>query len=181
MDMGGPRYELLFRLLRALKRGREERRRKRLPPKRTHWVAEDQPFQATLENYGRPPDETWAIYLAEETGPESRLSPGFDPWTIFDRENGYAIYAKTCDTTLYVYTEDERRVYTKLRDFIDDVADANTSIHWKKTNLSPDDVVIRQVNIAVPYQTSAPQWAAVHQASLYARSRGVPLFVTSIY
>lgn len=171
----GVRVEFFRRLARAVKGWLEARRLKRNPPV--------DPYAGLPEvsGEGRPPDEAWGLAVARKTAPDSWLTPGFEPWAVFDRESGCAIYAKTLDTLDYTYIKDRRRIYVDIIRCVDAIGGYPFSLHWKKSNLSPDDITRQRLDLAVPYQTSVDQWAAIHRATIHGMKRGVAIHTTRLF
>ncbi|MEA9711423.1 hemagglutinin repeat-containing protein [Xanthomonas campestris] len=128
-----------------------------------------------IQGQGMP----WENYLASEMPASSRLPPNFKTFDFYDEATRTAVSAKTLDTTTLAKVANPGQVYSSLKTNIDQVTKF-TSYELKSVNLRASQIVNREVNVAIPKNTNASQWAEINRAMQYAQSQGVKLKITVI-
>ena len=118
-------------------------------------------------------------YLAAHLSSRYLHTPEANTWDFFDAESGEAISAKTLDTTTYSYAAKPNRVYSTLKSYIDKAAGYGNG-QLRGWDVDPAAVATKQIQLAVPEETSPAQWDALISAQHYAESRGVGFVVTRI-
>ncbi|WP_420998498.1 hypothetical protein ACKI2N_032010 [Cupriavidus sp. 30B13] len=126
-----------------------------------------------IQGQGMP----WENYLADQLPAGSRLPPNFKTFDFFDRMEGVAISAKTLDTTTVARLAKPEQIYTSLKANVDATASFE-GYTLRGVSLYADDVAARQLRVAVPERTTAPQWQQIQRAIDYGQSKGVQIIVT---
>lgn len=120
----------------------------------------------------------WEDYLAGQLPSSSRLPPNFKTFDFYDIDSGNAISAKTLDTTTPSRLADPSRVYSSLKGNIDSVVNFDKPYTLSGTTLDPALITSRELQVAVPAETTPAQWQQIEQAIQYGKSNGVNVIVT---
>lgn len=128
-----------------------------------------------IQGQGMP----WEEYIAKQKSAASRLPPNFKTFDFFDNETGVATSAKTLDTTTPAKLADPTTVYQSLKGNIDAAVDFK---HYELSGkvLDASQITARELQVAVPEQTTAAQWAQINRAIDYGNSVGVRVVVTPV-
>lgn len=97
---------------------------------------------------------------------------------FFNEITGSAISAKTLDTTTYTYSRNVGKIFSKLAKYID--AASNYNIKRTVYDLDPALIKDRQIQLAIPYDTTPAQMRQIYRAISYATSKNIHLEVTRI-
>ncbi len=128
-------------------------------------------------NWAADQGKTWEDYLAKTLAAKRlhSLSKAFD---FFKPEVREAISAKTLNTLSMVYIRNPRKIFEKLKTYIDTAAD-----YWQPRgdiDLDPKDIESKTLHLAVHGYTSPMQWRYLHAAFAYGKKRGVSVVITRI-
>lgn len=130
---------------------------------------------AGIKGQGMP----WEDFLAGQMPASSRLPANFKTFDFYDEATKTAISAKTLDTTTAAKIANPSQVYSSLKGNIDSVTKFS-NYELQPVNLKAADIVVREVQVAVPKATTPAQWVEINRANQYAASQGVKLKVTVI-
>ncbi|VWC79076.1 filamentous hemagglutinin [Burkholderia contaminans] len=122
----------------------------------------------------------WENYLEPKMPTGSRLPPNFKTFDFFDLESGVATSAKTLDTTLQSRVTSPQQVYTSVKGNIDDMLNYDKPYTLQGRRVEPAQISSRELQLAVPEQTSAVQWEQINRAIQYGESQGVKVVVTTV-
>ena len=121
----------------------------------------------------------WEDSLAIQLPAESRLPTNFKTFDFFDRETGLATSAKTLDTTTAAKIANPSQVYYSLKTNVDAAARFTTS-ELSGAKILENQIITREVQVAIPAQTTSAQWEQINKAIAYAQTKGVVLKVTKV-
>jgi hypothetical protein len=107
-----------------------------------------------------------------------RLQPGSTTFDFMNDANGEAISDKTLNTLSVTYIKSPWKIYSRLEEYIDAAADYNK--RRVGTDVDPEAIRSRTIQLAVPEYTSPRQWHYLFRAVIYAKSRGVRMYITRI-
>jgi hypothetical protein len=119
-------------------------------------------------------------YAETQLPPGSRLAPGAWTWDFFDEAYGYAVSVKTLNTGSYTYCSNPSAIYSRLKGYVDAAATYRMKSRWRSSNVPPDKIVIRQIQLAVLASTAPEQRIQINRAILYGETRGVSVVVTRV-
>jgi hypothetical protein len=127
-----------------------------------------------IQSQGLPWDKavTELRFGAKQQPPGSKV---FDHYVQFSRT---AISAKTLNTLSIYYIKNSRKIFDKLRKYVNDVADYNEPRAY--FDLKPKDISSREIQLAIPEYTSPDQWLQIDRAISYSKARNVKLVVTRV-
>lgn len=107
-----------------------------------------------------------------------RLRPGSTTFDFMNDATGEAISDKTLNTLSVTYIKRPWKIYSRLEEYIDAAADYNK--RRVGTDVDPESIRSRTIQLAVPEYTSPRQWQYLFRAVIYAKSRGVRMYITRI-
>jgi hypothetical protein len=111
--------------------------------------------------------------LLEATGDLGRRSPPtFPTFDFFDFDSGLATSAKTLDTRALTYTDRPSRIFGRLRDYIDRI-ERFEQARSGNFRIWPGQIERRQLELAVPFDTTPEQVIQFQRAIDYASERGI--------
>ncbi|MFZ6774933.1 DUF6862 domain-containing protein [Undibacterium sp. SXout7W] len=118
-------------------------------------------------------------YVASTLPPETRLPANFRTFDFFDKETGVATSVKTLDTTTAAKVANPSQVYSSLKGNVDAVANF-TEAKLSGTELKAAQINARELNVAIPANTTPTQWTEINKAIQYGQSKGVIVKITVI-
>lgn len=121
--------------------------------------------------------EPWEVYLARLNAEAKRQASNAKAFDLFNETTGEAISAKTMSTLSVGYIKNPQRIYNKMHTYIGEAADYTARV---PTDVDPDLIKSKTLQLAVPEYTSSTQWRYLHRAIRYGRSRGVRVIITRI-
>ena len=127
-----------------------------------------------IQGQGMP----WENYLAGQLPDGSRLPPNFKTFDFYDLETGNAISAKTLDTTTASRSANPTRIYYSLKSNIDSALNFDTPYELDGFRLDPNSITSRELQVAVPPETTPVQWQQINRAIQYGQDNGVKVIVT---
>ncbi len=119
----------------------------------------------------------WEDFINEQyqTNKLLRNAKTFDH---FDASTGAAISDKTLNTQTFNYINNPQKIYQRLKGYTDAVA--AYSKPRVKTDVDPNLIKSKAIQLAIPEFTSPAQWPQIYRAIRYAKGRGVSVVVTRI-
>ncbi|EPB0880349.1 DUF637 domain-containing protein [Yersinia enterocolitica] len=121
----------------------------------------------------------WENYVGTQLPANTRLPKNFKTFDYYNRISRTAISVKTLDTTTAARVANPRQIYSSLKGNIDAVAKFNTHT-LSDVNLNPSLIASREVQLAVPFNTTKAQWAEISRAIEYGKSQSVNVMVTQV-
>jgi filamentous hemagglutinin len=107
--------------------------------------------------------------------PKAETSKAFD---LFNEITGEAVSDKTMYTQTVARIKNPQSLYSKLKEYIDD---AETYDERRvESDVDPDKITSRTIQLAVPEYTSPRQWLYVNLGIGYGRRHGVSVVITRI-
>ena len=128
-----------------------------------------------IQGQGMP----WEDYLGAQLPAGSRLPPNFKTFDFFDETTGIATSAKTLDTMTAAKLANPSQVYSSLKRSIDAAANFVES-SLKGVTVNSTQIVSRELQVAIPGNTTSAQWSQINRAIEYAQSKGVAVKVTRV-
>lgn len=121
----------------------------------------------------------WEDFLEPNLAEKNRLFINFKTLDFFDPITGLAINAKTINTTTSTRISSPTKISKKTKHYIDE------TIKFKEYTLGPDTVKAewiteRQLQVAIPKQTTTEQFEHLDRAIKYGESVDVRVFVTLV-
>jgi hypothetical protein len=117
-------------------------------------------------------------YLADDLPGVIVLEKDTTAFDLYDQPSRGAISAKTLDPLCYSYVKDPRRIYYKIKGYINDAADYDEPIKW--FDLDPSEIDSRSIHLGIRDYISSAQWQQLNRAVRYGKSRGVSVVITRI-
>ena len=124
--------------------------------------------------------EPWEHNLRAEMPAGMEYFPRAKTWDFANPTTGDVISAKTLDTTTYNYRAFPERIFSRLKSYIDDAASYELATTRAAVRVPLDQISSREIQLAVPEETSPAQWERIIRAQRYSESRGVRFVVTRI-
>ncbi|XAV89212.1 MAG: hypothetical protein AAHH96_00050 [Candidatus Symbiodolus clandestinus] len=122
----------------------------------------------------------WENYYATQVSAESRLPAGFKVYDFYDKTTGVATSAKSLDTTTAAKIANPKQIYhTMKRDMIDPIIDFQQDFRMR-TRVMDVDIVRRELQLAIPQNTTLAQWAQINRGIDYAQLNGIHVEITLI-
>ncbi len=118
-------------------------------------------------------------YVASTLPPETRLPANFRTFDFFDIETGVATSVKTLDTTTAAKVANPSQVYSSLKGNVDTAANFKVAA-LSGTVLKAAQINARELNVAIPANTTSAQWTEINKAIQYGQSKGVTVKITVI-
>ena len=129
-----------------------------------------------IQDQGNP----WEEELKRDMPDETQHYPRAKTWDFADPPTRKATSAKTLDTTTYTYSAYPERIFSRLKNYIDDAADYDLSTTREGVRIPLDQISSREIQLAIPEETSPAQMDRIVRAQRYSESRGVRFVVTRI-
>lgn len=118
-------------------------------------------------------------YVASQLPAETRLPPNFKTIDFFDRDTGVATSVKTLDTTTAAKVASPSQVYSSLKGNVDAVANFSGA-SLSGVEVKATDITARELNVAIPANTTSAQWTEINRAIQYGQSKGVTVKITVV-
>src|SRR5579872_6838092 len=106
-----------------------------------------------------------------------RLAPNSKTFDLFNTINQDAISAKTMNTPSVSYIKNPWRIFSRLKGYIDAAADYEPRV---QTDLRPEDIRSKTLQLAIAEYTSPTQWQYLFRAIIYAKEHGIRMFITRV-
>jgi len=129
-----------------------------------------------IQKQGMP----WENYLTKQLPAGAQLPPNFKTFDFYDVATQTATSAKTLDTTTAARVANPQQIYSSMKGNIDTVATFDKPYTLSGVTVDPAKIVTRELQVAVPTQTTALQWAQINKAIQYGASQGVKVVVTPV-
>lgn len=119
----------------------------------------------------------WEKFNASQDPNATLLPPGSTGFDLFDEATGEAISAKTLNTKTMTRITKPQKIYEKVKEYVDDVLDYES---LKKSDVDPELITSKTIQLAIPEQTSPEQWRYLLRAIIYGRDNSVKVVITRI-
>jgi hypothetical protein len=119
----------------------------------------------------------WEKYVASQNPNNKLLRPSATGFDVFNWTNGEATSAKTLDTKKMTYIKNPQEIYGTVKDYVDQVLDYER--YWP-SDIKPDLIKSKTIQLAVPEQTSPEQWRQLLRAIIYGKDNDVKVVITII-
>ncbi|MDI3359365.1 VENN motif pre-toxin domain-containing protein [Lelliottia sp. V89_10] len=121
----------------------------------------------------------WEDYVGKSLPADARLPQNFKTFDYYDGATKTAVSAKSLDTQTMSRLNKPNQLYTSVKGNIDD------SISFERYRLSGktlDSSMItnKEVQLAVPANTTKTQWVEINRAIEYGKAKGVKVIVTQV-
>lgn len=121
----------------------------------------------------------WEDYVGTSLPADARLPPRFKTFDYYDGATKTAVSAKSLDTQTLSRLNKPNQLYTKVKGDIDAAAKFETYT-LSKTPLDSSMISNREIQLAVPANTTKTQWTEINRAIEYGKSQGVTVKVTQV-
>ncbi|CNH16762.1 filamentous hemagglutinin outer membrane protein [Yersinia aldovae] len=121
----------------------------------------------------------WENYVGTQLPADTRLPKNFKTFDYYNPISRTAISVKTLDTTTAARVANPTQIYSSLKGNID------TAVRFNEGKLS-DQILTssminsRELQLAVPVNTTKAQWAEINRAIEYGKYHGVKVAVTQV-
>lgn len=121
----------------------------------------------------------WEDYVGTQLPANSRLPQNFKTFDYYDVSTKTAVSAKSMDTQTMAKLANPNQIYSSIKGNID------TAVKFEKAALSGDTLTSsmisnREIQLAVPANTTKTQWTEINRAIEYGKNQGVVVKVTQV-
>ena len=121
----------------------------------------------------------WEDYVGGSLPADARLPKNFKTFDYYDGATKTAVSAKSMDTQTMAKLANPNQVYSSIKENIDAAAKFETYT-LSKTPLDSSMISNREIQLAVPANTTKTQWTEINRAIEYGKSQGVTVKVTQV-
>ncbi|CNF05627.1 Uncharacterised protein [Yersinia rohdei] len=121
----------------------------------------------------------WEDYVGKNYPTDSRLPPNFKTFDYYNPISRTAISVKTLDTTTAARVANPRQIYSSLKGNIDAVAEFKKHF-LSDQRLTSSMISHREIQLAVPANTTTAQWLEINRAVEYGKNKGINVQVTQV-
>ncbi|WP_341273063.1 hypothetical protein [Xanthomonas oryzae] len=136
-------------------------------------------FGGGSEAQGKPFEDFVQSRLPSGTIDLNLIKKNFATFDNFTPD-GIAISDKTLDTMLKTYLTRPEAITNKLNGYVDDMVSFAGDGKRGGFNLEPGDIKGKQMQLAIPDETTAAQIDAISSSINYAQSKGIKIIVTRV-
>lgn len=122
----------------------------------------------------------WETQLRSEQPADMGYFPRAKTWDFASIITGRVISAKTLDTTTFTYASNPQKIFSRLKNYIDSASNYELDTTRLPVRVPLDEITSREIQLAIPEETSPAQMEYVIRAQRYSESRGVKFVVTRI-
>lgn len=121
----------------------------------------------------------WENYVGTSLPADARLPQNFKTFDYYDGATKTAVSAKSLDTQTMAKLSNPNQIYSSIKGNID--AAAKFDIYTlSKTSLDSSIISNREIQLAVPANTTKTQWTEINRTIEYGKSQGVTVKVTQV-
>ncbi|GEC66815.1 hemagglutinin-like protein [Raoultella terrigena] len=121
----------------------------------------------------------WEDYVGGSLPADARLPKNFKTFDYYDGATKTAVSAKSMDTQTMAKLANPNQVYSSIKENIDAAAKFETYT-LSKAPLDSSMISNREIQLAVPANTTKTQWTEINRAIEYGKSQGVTVKVTQV-
>ncbi len=122
----------------------------------------------------------WEVHSHSNAPADAVYFPRAMTWDIGVLGEGKVISAKTLDSTTYTYSAYPKKIFSKLKIYVDAAAKYDLATTRPAARVPLKVIESREIQLAVPSETSTKQWDYIIRAQRYSESRGVAFKVTVV-
>ncbi len=121
----------------------------------------------------------WEDYVGKSLPADARLPQNFKTFDYYDGATKTAVSAKSMDTQTMAKLANPNQVYSSIKGNIDAAVKFETYTLSRKT-INSSMISNREIQLALPANTTKPQWVEVNRAIEYGKAQGVKVTVTQV-
>ncbi|WP_235134388.1 hemagglutinin repeat-containing protein [Lelliottia amnigena] len=121
----------------------------------------------------------WEDYVGKSLPADSRLPQNFKTFDYYDGATKTATSVKSMDTQTLAKLTNPNQVYNSIKGNIDAAAKFK-EYALSGRELTPSMISNRNIQLAVPVDTTKTQWVEINRAIEYGKSQGVKVTVTQV-
>ena len=121
----------------------------------------------------------WEDYVGKSLPADARLPQNFKTFDYYDGATKTAVSAKSMDTQTMAKLANPNQVYSSIKGNIDAAANFK-GYTLSNTPLTPGMIANKEVQLAIPANTTKMQWTEINKAIEYGKSQGVKVTVTQV-
>ncbi|WP_238157656.1 hemagglutinin repeat-containing protein [Aeromonas salmonicida] len=121
----------------------------------------------------------WEDFVGKSLPTDARLPKNFKTFDYYDGATKTAVSAKTMDTQTMAKLANPNQVYSSIKGNIDAAAKFETA-KLSGQEIRASMISNREIQIAVPSNTTKIQWTEINRAIEYGKSQGVIVKVTQV-
>ncbi|ENA1778040.1 hypothetical protein ABF229_003338 [Yersinia ruckeri] len=121
----------------------------------------------------------WEDYVGKSLPANARLPQNFKTFDYYDVSTKTAVSAKSMDTRTMAKLANPNQVYSSIKGNVDAAAKFEKYSLSRKT-IDSSMITNREIQLAVPANTTATQWTEINRAIEYGKSQGVKVTVTQV-
>uniref|UniRef100_UPI003307B36C endonuclease toxin domain-containing protein n=1 Tax=Photorhabdus viridis TaxID=3163327 RepID=UPI003307B36C len=121
----------------------------------------------------------WEDYVGTQLPADARLPKNFKTFDYYDGVTKTAVSAKSMDTQTMAKLANPNQVYNSIKRNIDDVAKFRDATRSGE-KLTSSMINHKEIQLAVPTNTTKVQWNEINRAIEYGKNQGVKVIVTQV-
>lgn len=121
----------------------------------------------------------WEDYVGASLPADARLPQNFKTFDYYDGTTKTAVSAKSMDTQTMAKLANPNQVYSSIKGNIDAAAKFETYTLSRRT-IDSSMITNREIQLAVPANTTKTQWVEINRAIEYGKSQGITVKVTQV-
>ncbi|MBV8044553.1 MAG: hypothetical protein JO226_18290 [Pluralibacter sp.] len=121
----------------------------------------------------------WEDYVGKSLPADARLPQNFKTFDYYDGATKTATSVKSMDTQTMAKLANPNQVYSSIKGNIDATAKFK-EYALSGRELTPSMISNREIQLAVPANTTKTQWIEINRAIEYGKSQGVKVTVTQV-
>ncbi|EHL4433065.1 VENN motif pre-toxin domain-containing protein [Salmonella enterica] len=121
----------------------------------------------------------WEDYVGKSLPADARLPPRFKTFDYYDGATKTAVSAKSLDTQTLSRLNKPNQLYSKVKGDIDAAAKFK-EYALSGRELTPSMISNREIQLAIPVNTTKTQWTEINRAIEYGKIQGVKVTITQV-
>lgn len=121
----------------------------------------------------------WEDYVGKSLPADARLPPRFKTFDYYDGATKTAVSAKSLDTQTLSRLNKPNQLYSKVKGDIDAAAKFK-EYALSGRELTPSMISNREIQLAIPVNTTKTQWTEINRAIEYGKVQGVKVTITQV-
>lgn len=121
----------------------------------------------------------WVDYVGKSLPADARLPPRFKTFDYYDGATKTAVSAKSLDTQTLSRLNKPNQLYSKVKGDIDAAAKFK-EYALSGRELTPSMISNREIQLAIPVNTTKTQWTEINRAIEYGKIQGVKVTITQV-
>ncbi|MGC0876703.1 VENN motif pre-toxin domain-containing protein [Pantoea agglomerans] len=124
-------------------------------------------------------DMPWEDYVGKTLPSDARLPQNFKTFDYYDGATKTAVSAKSMDTQTMAKLANPNQVYSSIKGNVDAAAKFK-EYALSDRELTSSMITNKEIQLAVPANTTKTQWTEINRAIEYGKSQGVKVTVTQV-